>query len=74
MGRRTTGTEAGDYLITGPGWRGSAPSGVKQISSPDNTVLLLGRVLVFSNDDVAAAYSLSKQITLAPFDALSGNR
>src|ERR1051326_5916259 len=28
VGKRTTGTAAGDYLITGPGWAGSAPQGM----------------------------------------------
>jgi len=46
VGKRTTGTEAGNYLITGPNWKGQVPSGMKQISSPKNSVLVLGRVLV----------------------------
>ncbi len=66
VGTRTTGTQAGDYLITGPGWSGSIPSGMKQIASPNNSVLVLGRVLVENEADVATAYSLSKQITLQP--------
>ena len=66
VGRRTTGTEAGDYLITGPGWSGSVPPGMKRIPSPDNRVLILGRVLVENDSDLSTAYSLSKQITLSP--------
>ena len=66
VGRRTTGTRAGDYLISGPGWRGALPQGVTQISSPDNTVLLIGRVLVESDSDLATAYGLEKQIQLTP--------
>ena len=37
VGTRTTGTQAGDYLITGPGWKGQAPSGVKRVSSPSDS-------------------------------------
>ncbi len=66
VGRRTTGTEAGDYLVTGPGWSGSIPPGMKRIPSPDNRVLILGRVLVANDADLATAYALSKQITLLP--------
>jgi hypothetical protein len=66
VGKRTTGTQAGDYLITGPGWKGQAPGGVTQISSPNNSVLLLGRVLVENDSDLATAYGLSKQIQLTP--------
>jgi hypothetical protein len=66
VGKRTTGTQAGDYLITGPGWNGTVPQGVKQISSPNNAVLLLGRVLVENDGDLATAYDLSKQIQVTP--------
>ncbi len=68
IGKRTTGTEAGDYLITGPNWKGQVPEGVKQIPSPNNSVLLLGRVLVYSDSDLATAYGLSKQIRLTPLE------
>jgi hypothetical protein len=66
VGKRTTGTQAGDYLITGLGWKGLVPGGMKQIASPNNSVLLLGRVLVESDSDLATAYGLSKQIQLTP--------
>jgi hypothetical protein len=66
VGKRTTGTQAGDYLITGPGWKGQAPNGMKQIASPNNSVLVFGRVLVESDSDLATAYGLAKQIQLTP--------
>jgi hypothetical protein len=66
VGKRTTGTEAGDYLINGPGWKGQAPSGITQISSLNNSVLVIGRVLVESDSDLSTAYSLAKQIQLTP--------
>jgi hypothetical protein len=66
VGRRTTGTQAGDYLIGGPDWQGAVPEGVTQIFSPNNTVLLIGRVLVESDSDLATAYGLEKQIRLTP--------
>ena len=66
VGTRTTGTQAGDYLITGLGWKGQVPSGMTQISSPNNSVLVIGRVLVESDSDLSTAYDLSKQIQLTP--------
>jgi hypothetical protein len=66
VGKRTTGTQAGDYLVTGPNWKGQAPSGTTQIASPNNSVLVIGRVLVENDSDLATAYSLSKQIQLTP--------
>ena len=67
VGKRTTGTQAGDYLITGPHWKGSAPKGMKLIPSPNNSVLVVGRILVYSDADLPAAYNLAKQIQMAPF-------
>jgi hypothetical protein len=66
VGKRTTGTQAGNYLITGPGWKGRVPSGLTQIASPNNEVLVLGRVLVENDGDLSTAYDLSKQIQLTP--------
>ena len=69
VGKRTTGTQAGDYLVSGPGWEGQVPSGMAQISSPNNAVLVLGRVLVESDSDLSTAYDLSKQIQLTLLSA-----
>ena len=66
VGTRETGTQAGDYLITGPGWKGQLPNGMKQVSSPNNSVLVAGRILVYSDSDLSTAYDLAKQIQLAP--------
>jgi len=66
VGKRSTGTLAGDFLITGPGWQGSVPQGMKPISSPHNSVLVVGRALVDSENDLAAGYALTKQVQLTP--------
>ena len=68
VGKRTTGTEAGEYLITGPGWKGQVPSGIKRISSSNNSVLVFGRVLVENDNDLPTAYHLAKQLRLASLD------
>ena len=68
IGTRTTGTQAGDYLVTGPGWQGSVPQGMNRISSPNNSVLVLGRILVYSDSDLPTAYGLAKQIQLMPLN------
>jgi hypothetical protein len=68
VGKRTTGTEAGDYLVTGPNWKGQTPNGMKQISSPNNSVILIGRVFVASNNDLPTAHRLAEQIQLAPLN------
>jgi hypothetical protein len=64
VGKRTTGTKAGDYLITGPGWKGQVPSGVTQIASPKNSVLVIGRVFVGGDGDLSMAHELASEIQL----------
>ncbi|MGH7250056.1 MAG: DUF1254 domain-containing protein [Minisyncoccia bacterium] len=66
VGKRATGTQAGDYLITGPGWKGQVPQGMKQISSPKNSIAIFGRTLVKDDNDLQAAYDLARQIQLTP--------
>ncbi len=70
VGKRTTGTQAGDYLITGPRWQGAAPGGMAHIAAPNNSVLVVGRVLVYSDDDLSTAYELSRQLQLTPLNRL----
>lgn len=64
VGKRTTGTKSGDYVLSGPGWKGTVPNGMTQISSPTNSVLIIGRVFVESDGDLTTAYALAKQIQL----------
>ncbi len=66
VGTRTTGTQADDYVIAGPGWKGQVPGGITQICSPNNSVLVIGRVLVKNDSDVSTAYGLAQQIQLTP--------
>jgi len=65
VGTCTTGTQASDYLITMPGWEGQVPDGMTKISSPNNSVLVIGRVLVVNDSDLSTAYGLSKEIQLS---------
>jgi hypothetical protein len=66
VGKRTTGTEVGDYLISGPHWKGALPHGMAQIPSPNNSVFLIGRVLVEGDGDLLTAHNLAKQIQVVP--------
>ena len=66
VGKRTTGTGAGEYLITGPGWTGTVSQGMTLISSLNNSVLVIGRVFVESANDLPTAYRLATQIQLTP--------
>ncbi|HEX4852262.1 MAG TPA: DUF1254 domain-containing protein [Puia sp.] len=50
-GKRTSGTGAQSYLLTGPNWKGEVPKGLNQQVSPTNMVWLLGRTQVNSAKD-----------------------
>jgi hypothetical protein len=52
-GKRTTGTQAGNFLITGPGFNGNIPTGMTQIKAPTNMVWILGRTQTNSKEDGA---------------------
>ena len=66
VGKRTTGTGAGEYLVSGPRWEGTVPRGMTRIFSPNNSVLVIGRILVYIDSDLPTAYDLAKQIQVAP--------
>jgi hypothetical protein len=71
VGKRTTGTDAGDYLIVGPGWKAAVPQGITRISSPNNSVAVIGRVFVENDGDLPIAYALGRQIQLLPLGQAS---
>ena len=43
-GWRTTGTQAGTFLLTSPGWRGRTPDGMTRINAPTPYVWTIGRI------------------------------
>lgn len=66
-GTRTTGTGAQTYAITGPGWRGTLPAGVKEVKAPTNMVWILGRIYCTGTpEDYAAVHALQDACRLVP--------
>lgn len=69
-GKRTTGTGPQKYAITGPGWKGTLPEGVKEYKSPTNLVWLLGRIYCTGTpEDYAAVHLLQDEISVVPLSA-----
>lgn len=69
-GARTTGTGAQTYAITGPGWKGTLPAGVKEYKSPTSMVWMLGRIYCTGTpEDYAAVHALQDQCKLVPLSA-----
>lgn len=73
VGKRTTGTVEGNYVIVGPDWQGELPAGLPVIKSPTNTVWALGRTLVDGPADLPAVRSLQQQYTLTPLSLYPGS-
>ena len=69
-GKRTTGTGPQTYAITGPGWKGKLPAGVKEYKSPTAMVWLLGRIYCTGTpEDYAAVHKMQDEISLVPLSA-----
>jgi hypothetical protein len=69
IGRRVTGTKAGAYAVTPPGWKGTLPSGVKGIAAPTGKVLALVRTLVSGQADLPAAQAIHSAYSTGPLAA-----
>jgi hypothetical protein len=69
-GKRTTGTGAQAYALTGPGWKGTLPKGVTRYESPTNMVWLLGRTYCDGTpEDYARVHELQDQYKLTPLSS-----
>ena len=69
-GKRTTGTGAQKYAITGPGWTGTLPAGVTEYKSPTGIVWLLGRIYCTGTpEDYKAVHALQDQMTVVPLSS-----
>jgi len=62
VGKRSTGTKAGAFLIAGPDWNGQKPDDVREvIRSRTPYALVFGRTFVEGPSDVAAVNKLQDQ-------------
>jgi hypothetical protein len=69
-GKRTTGTKAQKYAITGPGWTGTLPAGVTEYKSPTGMVWVLGRIYCTGTpQDYKAVHALQDKVSAVPLSA-----
>ncbi|MGY3622532.1 DUF1254 domain-containing protein [Bradyrhizobium sp. USDA 10063] len=53
IGSRTTGNQAGDYMVVGPGWNGEIPSAIKKVfRSSTQFSIAFYRTQLFSPNDI----------------------
>jgi len=65
IGKRETGTQAGDYVITGPNWEGETIVGAEHIQAPTKVVWLIGRIQTNGMSDIPNVRALQNQFKLA---------
>jgi hypothetical protein len=70
MGSRSTGTEAGDYMVVGPGWKGEKPPQIKQVfySTTPFTVIIF-RTQLFDASDMPNVVKIQAGYKVQPLSA-----
>jgi hypothetical protein len=65
-GWRTTGTKAGKFLVTPPGWRGTVPKGFTRLPAPTPYVMIIGRTRTDGPADYAAVHKIQAGYKVTP--------
>jgi len=66
-GSRSGDSKAAQYLLTGPGWKGEVPKGMKHIPVPSRYMVILGRTYADGTEaDYKAVNALQAQYKLTP--------
>lgn len=75
LGRRTTGSDGGSYLIAGPHWKGKTPKGVKKvIRSESDIVYALYRTQLFNAQDIDEVRKVQAGYKVQPLSAFAGTK
>ena len=65
-GWRTTGTQAGNFLVTPPGWSGKVPEGFTHIAAPTPYVWIIGRTKTDGPEDYDAVHRIQAGYQVTP--------
>jgi len=70
IGSRATGSEAGDYLVVGPDWKGQTPPGIKQVfRSTTQFSVAAYRTQLFNADDMPNVVKVQAGYKVQPLSA-----
>ena len=70
IGSRATGSEAGDYMVVGPDWKGATPSGIKKVfRSSTQLSLAIYRTQLFNPDDLDNVKKVQAGYKVQPLSA-----
>jgi len=70
IGSRATGSEAGDYMVVGPDWKGATPSGIKKVfRSTTQFSLAAYRTQIFNPKDMPNVVKVQAGYKVQPLSA-----
>ena len=70
IGTRTTGTEAGDYMVAGPDWKGETPPGIKKVfPSSTQFSIVIFRTQLFNPGDMPNVIKIQNGYKTQPLSA-----
>jgi hypothetical protein len=72
-GWRTTGTEAGNFLVTPPGWSGTVPQGFTHLPAPTPYVWVIGRTKTDGVADYPAVHKIQTGYKVTPLSRWGKN-
>ena len=65
-GWRTTGTKAGNFLVTPPGWAGTVPAGFTRLAAPTPYIWVIGRTKTDGEADYPAVHKIQAGYKVTP--------
>lgn len=73
IGSRATGSDAGDYMVVGPGWKGETPKGIKKVFQSTTQFSLVGyRTQLFTPDDMPNVVKVQSGYKVRPLSEFLG--
>jgi hypothetical protein len=70
IGSRATGSEAGDYMVVGPEWKGATPAGIKKVFRSSTQFSVAGyRTQLFNPDDLDNVRKVQAGYKVQPLSA-----
>jgi hypothetical protein len=70
IGSRATGSDVGDYMVVGPGWKGETPAGIKKVFHATTQFgLTIFRTQLFNADDMPNVMKVQSGYKAQPLSA-----
>ena len=73
LGTRTTGNNGGTFLVAGPRWKGTVPSGITKVLHPETEFInVVGRTQLFNAADLDKVKNIQSEYKAQPLSAFLG--